>query len=43
MDTNLDRYKKDLDVLVGKGGALHNAMQLECFPEQFESPEEVWR
>jgi hypothetical protein len=36
MATNLDRYKKDLDLLVEKGGNLSNAMQLECFPEQFE-------
>src|ERR1035438_264075 len=37
MATNLDLYKKDLDLLVEKGGNLSNAMQRECFPEQFES------
>jgi hypothetical protein len=29
MQSNLERYKKDLDALVGKGESLHLAMQAE--------------
>jgi hypothetical protein len=36
MPSNLDRYKKDLDSLVGKGENLLNAMQSETFPGEFE-------
>jgi hypothetical protein len=36
MLSNLDRYKKDLETLIDKGGGLHNAMMAECFPEGFE-------
>ncbi len=36
MPSNLDRYKKDLELLVSKGGDLFNAMQAECFPKAFE-------
>jgi len=34
--TNLEKYKKDLDKLISNGGMLFNAMQFECYPEQFE-------
>lgn len=37
MPSNLDRYKKDLDALVVRGGNLIEYMQLECFPEQYKS------
>jgi hypothetical protein len=37
MQSNLDRYKKDIDALVAKGSQLHNAMQAECFPERFKN------
>ncbi len=33
MPSNLERYKKDLDILVAKGEELHLAMQAECFPD----------
>jgi len=36
MSSNLDRYRKDLESLITKGGDLLNAMQAECFPEAFE-------
>jgi hypothetical protein len=36
MPSNLDRYKNDLDLLIEKGEVLHNAIQAECFPEEFE-------
>ncbi len=36
MQSNLDRYKKDLDCLVDKGENLLNAMQFETFPEEFK-------
>ncbi len=32
---NVDRYKKDLDALVGKGVQLHYAMRHECSPQEF--------
>ena len=31
----LDRYKKDLDILLSKGGQLYNAIQNECYPQEF--------
>jgi hypothetical protein len=31
---NVDRYKKDLDALIGKGEQLRNAIQHECYPEE---------
>ena len=34
---NIDRYKKDLDALIKKGETLYNAMQYECFPNEFEN------
>ncbi len=36
MAINIERYKKDLDKLISDGGALLNAMHLECYPEEFE-------
>ncbi len=36
MLTNLDRYKNDLDSLIAKGEQLQNAIQQECYPEEFE-------
>lgn len=33
---NLERYKKDLDSLIAKGGQLENALQAECLPEGFK-------
>lgn len=36
MFSNLERYKKDLNSLVEKGGKLFDAMQAECFPKEFE-------
>ena len=36
MSSNLDRYKKDLDDLVGKGELLHYSIRRECFPEKFD-------
>ena len=36
MTSNLDRYAKDLDSLIKKGLNLQNAIQRECFPEEFE-------
>lgn len=35
MQSNLEKYKKDLEKLVHKGELLLMAMQNECFPEQF--------
>ena len=32
---NIDRYKKDLDALIDKGGQLHYAMRHECSPQEF--------
>lgn len=34
MTTNLDRFKNDLDNLIVKGNDLHNALQMDCFPEK---------
>lgn len=36
MLSNLERYKKDLESLIGKAEKLHIAIQAECFPEQIE-------
>lgn len=36
MLTNLEKYRKDLDQLIADGEMLHNAIQLECYPEEFE-------
>jgi hypothetical protein len=36
MISNLDRYKKDLASLIARGEGLHNAIQAECFPEEFK-------
>mgnify|MGYP000892592559 CR=1 FL=1 len=36
MTMNLERYKKDLDKLISNGNMLFNAIQFECYPEQFE-------
>jgi hypothetical protein len=36
MTSNLERYKKDLDALVGRGAQLELAIQFECFPQEFE-------
>lgn len=36
MPSSLDRYRKDLDALIARGDELHNAIQAECFPDQFE-------
>ena len=37
MMSNLDRYKKDLESLISTGEQLQNSIQVECFPDQFES------
>jgi hypothetical protein len=37
MDSSLEKYKKDLDNLIVSGSDLLNAMQLECYPEEFEN------
>lgn len=37
METNLDRYKKDLDSLISVGEQLENAIQAECHPKEFEA------
>ncbi len=34
---NLEKYKKDLNKLISDGGMLLNAMQFECYPEEFEA------
>jgi hypothetical protein len=36
MQTNLDRYKEDLESLLKMGDSLALAMQNECSPEQFK-------
>ncbi len=36
MSSNLERYKRDLESLIDKGGNLLNAMQAECFPKAFK-------
>lgn len=37
MASNIERFKNDLDKLVSRGGTLHMAMQLQCFPEEFKA------
>jgi hypothetical protein len=34
MTSNLEKLKKDLDTLINLGDQLHNAIQVECLPEQ---------
>jgi hypothetical protein len=34
VNSNLEKYKKDLEKLIDKGNHLHFAMQHECFPDQ---------
>ena len=36
METNLDRYKKDLESLLATGDQLLNALQYKCHPDEFE-------
>lgn len=36
MASNIDRFKDDLSKLITTGNSLHMAMQLACFPEEFE-------
>lgn len=36
METNLEKYEKDLDRLISDGEILLIAMQFECYPEEFE-------
>lgn len=36
MQSNLEKYKKDLERLIAKGNLLLMAMQYECFPERME-------
>ncbi|MEZ5785371.1 MAG: hypothetical protein R3D62_02530 [Xanthobacteraceae bacterium] len=36
MQSNLEKYKKDLDKLIAKGEILHFAMQHDCFPKEIE-------
>ncbi|MCY4436874.1 MAG: hypothetical protein OXE05_06015 [Chloroflexi bacterium] len=38
---NGERYKKDLDALIAKGGQLQNAIQYECYPDEFTSTAEA--
>ncbi|MDA8901684.1 hypothetical protein N9J05_01175 [bacterium] len=33
---NLEKYKKDLEDLILEGNLLHQSMQFECFPDEFE-------
>ena len=33
---NIEKYKGDLDNLINKGELLHNAIQYECYPKEFE-------
>jgi len=40
METNLEKYKNDLDKLIKEGGLLSFAMQSECFPDEFEK---IWK
>jgi len=34
--SNLDRFKKDLEALIARGGNLENAIQAETFPREFQ-------
>jgi hypothetical protein len=36
MQTNLEKYKKDLEQLISDGDMLCDAMQFECVPKEFE-------
>jgi len=36
MISNLEKYKKDLDQLINKGESLFNAIQCECYAEEFK-------
>jgi len=36
MISNLERYKKDLDSLLSEGESLLNALQFECWPDEFK-------
>src|ERR1700678_2301260 len=38
MVSNLDRYKRDLEILSTKGDALLLVMEAECFPARFKRP-----
>lgn len=40
MATNLDKYNADLDSLLSKGTNLLNAIQAECYPEEFQAQAE---
>lgn len=35
--SNIDRFKEDLSKLISAGNSLHMAMQLACFPEEFQA------
>ncbi len=35
--TNLERYQKDLEALLKKGEEVHNSLQAECLPKEFEA------
>jgi hypothetical protein len=35
MSSNIDKYKRDLDALIGRGEMLQNAIQFECCPDKF--------
>ena len=37
MISNIEKYKQDLDKLISNGDNLLNAMQSECYPEEFEN------
>ncbi|MCX7791817.1 MAG: hypothetical protein N2378_14335 [Chloroflexaceae bacterium] len=32
----MERYKKNLDILIARGERLYLAMQRECFPDEFD-------
>lgn len=36
MRNDIEKYKKDLESLIDKSGLLYNAIQYECYPEEFE-------
>lgn len=36
MQANLEKYKQDIEQLVGKGELLHMSMQHECFPKEIK-------
>lgn len=36
MQSNIEKYKDDLNKLIEKGNSLHMSMQYECFPEEVE-------